>query len=196
MSLDEVPSELGTTKFHRRDNDKLDMIERAMEQFEVDIKSPKAGTTIAIGLVSCLIPCFIVRNQAYINITKVSNLYARSQGNFQSLMLQAAERDSSNMRTIATLTVLLLPATFLAVRQPRRKKFRTDCFGRFYSLHLLSNGLCLLSRLLWALARTVRIATYIDSVSIATIIRCAPGLFKGPFALPCRISPRRADHAS
>ncbi|PMD67501.1 uncharacterized protein K444DRAFT_623657 [Hyaloscypha bicolor E] len=95
MSLDEALSELGTTKFHRRDNDKLDMIERAMEQFEVDIKSLKARTTIAIGL--------------------VSNLYAHSQGNFQSLMLQAAERDSSNMRTIATLTVLLLPATFLTV---------------------------------------------------------------------------------
>lgn len=43
---------LGTMKFERRDNDRLDMIESAMEQFEVDIKSLKARTTIAIGLVS------------------------------------------------------------------------------------------------------------------------------------------------
>lgn len=43
---------LSSTIYTRRDNDKLDMISRAMMQYEVDIKSLKARATIAIGLVS------------------------------------------------------------------------------------------------------------------------------------------------
>jgi hypothetical protein len=49
------------------------------------------------------------------NVMKVSNLYAHSQSNFQRIILQASGRDSSNMAIMATLTALLLPATFLAV---------------------------------------------------------------------------------
>lgn len=74
---------------------KLDMIDRSMQQFEIDIKSLKARTNIAIGL--------------------VATEHARSQGSFQSLVIQATEQDGSIMRIIATITVLLLPATFLAV---------------------------------------------------------------------------------
>jgi hypothetical protein len=94
-SLDEVLRALSSTRYQRRDNDKLDMLNRAMQQFEIDIKSLKARTNIAIGL--------------------VSTEYARSQGNFQSLVIQATERDGSVMRFIATVTIYLLPATFLAV---------------------------------------------------------------------------------
>jgi hypothetical protein len=43
---------LESIRYTRRDNDKLDMISRAMTQYEVDIKSLKARTTIAVGLVS------------------------------------------------------------------------------------------------------------------------------------------------
>jgi hypothetical protein len=45
-------SDLESFRYTRRDNDKLDMISRAMMQYEVDIKSLKARTTIAVGMVS------------------------------------------------------------------------------------------------------------------------------------------------
>lgn len=45
-------SDLESVRYTRRDNDKLDMISRAMMQYEVDIKSLKARTTIAVGMVS------------------------------------------------------------------------------------------------------------------------------------------------
>jgi hypothetical protein len=91
----QVIKALSSLHYKRRDDDKMDMLHRSMQQFEIDIKSLKARTNIAIGL--------------------VATEYARSQGNFQSLVIEATERDSSIMRVIATLTVLLLPATFLAV---------------------------------------------------------------------------------
>lgn len=71
------------------------MLNRSMQQFEIDIKSLKARANIAIGLVS----------------TK----YARAQGNYQNMVIQASEQDGSAMRKMSTWTVLLLPATFLAV---------------------------------------------------------------------------------
>lgn len=71
------------------------MLNRSMQQFEIDVKSLKARANIAIGLVS----------------TK----YARAQGNFQNMVIQATEQDGSAMRIMSTWTVLLLPATFLAV---------------------------------------------------------------------------------
>ncbi len=43
---------LDSTRFERRDNEKLDMIFRAMKQYEVDIKSLKAHVVINVGLVS------------------------------------------------------------------------------------------------------------------------------------------------
>jgi hypothetical protein len=93
-SIEQVIKALSTSRYKRRD-DKLDMLNRSMQQFEIDIKSLKARANIAIGL--------------------VATEYARSQGNFQSLVIQATERDGSIMRIIATITVYLLPATFLAV---------------------------------------------------------------------------------
>jgi hypothetical protein len=91
----QVVKELLSLRYKRRDDDKLDMLNRAMQQFEVDIKSLKARANIAIGL--------------------VSTEYARAQGNFQDVIFQATERDGSAMRKMSTWTVLLLPATFLAV---------------------------------------------------------------------------------
>jgi hypothetical protein len=91
----QVVKELLCLRYKRRDDDKLDMLNRGMQQFEVDIKSLKARANIAIGL--------------------VSTEYARSQGNFQDVIIQATERDGSAMRKMSTWTVLLLPATFLAV---------------------------------------------------------------------------------
>lgn len=94
-SVESIINALSTIRYKRRDDDKLDMIDRSMQQFEIDIKSLKARTNIAIGL--------------------VATEHARSQGSFQSLVIQATEQDGSIMRIIATITVLLLPATFLAV---------------------------------------------------------------------------------
>jgi hypothetical protein len=94
-SIEQVIKALSSSRYKRRDDDKLDMLNRSMQQFEIDIKSLKARANIAIGL--------------------VATEYARSQGNFQSLVIQATERDGSIMRIIATITVYLLPATFLAV---------------------------------------------------------------------------------
>lgn len=91
----EQVKELLSLRYKRRDDDKLDMLNRTMQQFEVDIKSLKARANIAIGL--------------------VSTEYARAQGNFQDVIIQATERDGSAMRKMSTWTVLLLPATFLAV---------------------------------------------------------------------------------
>jgi hypothetical protein len=106
----QVVKALSSLYYKRRDDDKLDMLHRSMQQFEIDIKSLKARTNIAIGL--------------------VATEHARSQGNFQSLVIEATERDSSIMRVIATLTVLLLPATFLAV----------SCSPTFFLLNpLISN---------------------------------------------------------
>jgi hypothetical protein len=45
-------SDLESVRYTRRDKDKLDVISRAMMQYEVDIKSLKARTTIAVGMVS------------------------------------------------------------------------------------------------------------------------------------------------
>ena len=42
---------LDSSKFKMRDNDKFDMIGRAMQQYQIDIKSLKAHLTIDIGLV-------------------------------------------------------------------------------------------------------------------------------------------------
>jgi len=94
-ATDQVIRALSSLCYKRRDDDKLDMLHRSMQQFEIDIKSLKARTNIAIGL--------------------VATEYARSQGSFQSLVIETTERDGSIMRAIATLTVSLLPATFLAV---------------------------------------------------------------------------------
>jgi len=94
-SAEQVIKALSSLRYKRRDDDKLDMLNRSMQQFEIDIKSLKARANIAIGL--------------------VATEYARSQGNFQSLVIQSTERDGSVMRAIATVTVYLLPATFLAV---------------------------------------------------------------------------------
>ncbi|PMD17849.1 hypothetical protein NA56DRAFT_260197 [Hyaloscypha hepaticicola] len=71
------------------------MLNRSMQQFETDIKSLKARANIAIGL--------------------VSTNYAQAQGNFQNMVIQATEQDGSAMRKMSTWTVLLLPATFLAI---------------------------------------------------------------------------------
>jgi hypothetical protein len=49
----------------------LNMLNRPMQQFEIDIKSLKARANIAIGL--------------------VATEYARSQGNFQSLIIQTTK---------------------------------------------------------------------------------------------------------
>jgi hypothetical protein len=43
---------LDSVRFVMRDNDKFDLIERAMKQYSIDIKSLKAHLTINIGLVS------------------------------------------------------------------------------------------------------------------------------------------------
>jgi hypothetical protein len=43
---------LDSSKFVKRDNDKFDLIARAMQQYQVDIKSLKSHMTINIGLVS------------------------------------------------------------------------------------------------------------------------------------------------
>lgn len=51
-SLETALSNLDSARYTRRDNDKLDMISRAMTQYEVDIKSLKAHATMAVGLVS------------------------------------------------------------------------------------------------------------------------------------------------
>jgi hypothetical protein len=53
-SLETALSNLDSARYTRRDNDKLDMISRAMTQYEVDIKSLKAHATMAVGLVSGL----------------------------------------------------------------------------------------------------------------------------------------------
>lgn len=50
--LEKALSSLDSSRYTRRDNDKLDMISRAMTQYEVDIKSLKAQATMAVGLVS------------------------------------------------------------------------------------------------------------------------------------------------
>ena len=60
-----------------------------------------------------------------------------------------------------------------------------------YTCHL--TGLWIYS---YRLTHASVLLSYIDSVSVATIIYYALGLFDNPFALPCRISPYRADHAS
>ena len=94
-SLQQIMRVFSSSRYKRRDDDKLDMLNRSMQQFEVDIKSLKARANIAIGL--------------------ASTAEARAQGTSQLLVIQATEKDGAIMRTIATWTVLLLPATFFAV---------------------------------------------------------------------------------
>ena len=118
-SVDQVIKELLSLRYKRRDDDKLDMLNRSMQQFEIDIKSLKARANIAIGL--------------------VATEYARVQGNFQGLIIHATEQDGSAMRKMSTLTVLLLPATFLAVSfsfsgiqpRPRLTGMTNACFIDF-----------------------------------------------------------------
>lgn len=51
LLLEKALSNLDSARYARRDHDKLDMISRAMTQYEVDIKSLKAHATMAVGLV-------------------------------------------------------------------------------------------------------------------------------------------------
>ena len=51
--IKDLVDKLGNSVFVLRDRDKFDMIERAMQQYQTDIKSLKAHLAINIGLVSC-----------------------------------------------------------------------------------------------------------------------------------------------
>ena len=55
-SLERALGLLDSSRFVMRDNDKFDLIARAMQQYCVDIKSLKTHMTINIGLVSCCCP--------------------------------------------------------------------------------------------------------------------------------------------
>jgi hypothetical protein len=68
-SVESIINALSTIRYKRRNDDKLDLLDRSMQQFEIDIKSLKTRTNIAIGL--------------------VATEHARSQGSFQSLVIQA-----------------------------------------------------------------------------------------------------------
>jgi hypothetical protein len=69
--IEQVIKALSSSRYKRRNDNKLNMLNRPMQQFEIDIKSLKARANIAIGL--------------------VATEYARSQGNFQSLIIQTTK---------------------------------------------------------------------------------------------------------
>lgn len=113
-------SRLDSTKYKKRDNEKMNMISRAMEQYIVDIESLRAHITIAIGLVSQ--SNMHINSGVIADLKKVSNFDASAQN---ALTLGNMRTDSSKMSMIATLTVLLLPGTSLAVRYQLLEDART-----------------------------------------------------------------------
>ncbi|KAE9381181.1 hypothetical protein N431DRAFT_457792 [Stipitochalara longipes BDJ] len=87
-SLKRALTLLDSSRFVMRDNDKFDLIARAMQQYQVDIKSLKSHMTINIGLVS---------------------------NHYSQLLAEAAVRDSSMVLVLTVIGVILLPFTFAAI---------------------------------------------------------------------------------
>ena len=98
---------LDSSKFVKRDNDKFDLIARAMQQYQVDIKSLKSHMTINIGLVS--------RFRDDIKVSDADSTYQVSN-HYSQLLAEAAARDSSAVLVLTVIGVILLPFTFAAVR--------------------------------------------------------------------------------